>query len=256
MIADGLRLAVGTLTAVPIRPPGQVDRSSARWAMLLAPVAVLPVAGGVCLVAWFGAEVIELNPLLVAALAVGVGALLTRAVHLDGLADTADGFSASYDRDRALEVMRRGSVGPSGVVALVLVLLVDVAALADLVTTGKGLVLIGCSVVVSRAVLAVACVSSVRSARAEGLGHAVAGAVSWGGLAVSVVLLLGIGTVVSIAADLDWWTGATCLGVAVAVAAAVVAHAVRRLGGITGDVLGAVVELSFAASLIAAAALL
>ncbi len=256
MIADGWRLAIGTLTVVPVRPPRQVSPGTARWAMLLAPIAVLPVVAAVCLAAWVGDEVFEFSSLVVAVLALGVAALMTRAVHLDGLSDTADGLSASYDRERALEVMRRGDVGPSGVVALVLVLLVEAGALVSLVSDGPGLLLIGWSLVVSRAMLAGACVSSVRAARPEGLGHAVAGAVGWGALAASVVLMLGLGAVVSLLADLDWWAGPACFFVAAVVALLVVARSVSRLGGITGDVLGAVVELSFAGSLVAAAAVL
>ena len=88
--------------------------------MLLAPLAVLPLAGIVALVVWTGSRA-DVSPLATAVVAVTTLALGSRAFHLDGLADTADGLTASYDRERSLAVMRTGAAGPAGVVAVVLV---------------------------------------------------------------------------------------------------------------------------------------
>ena len=115
---------------------------------------------------------------MVAAVALAVLVLATRAMHLDGLADTADGLSAGYDRERALEVMRRGDIGPSGVAAVTLVLLVDVAALASLLPSLRGGVLAAVALLSSRQLLAWACARGVPSARADGLGATVAGTVT------------------------------------------------------------------------------
>ena len=128
---DGLRLAVGTLTAIPVPPPRRVDRRVAGQAMTLAPLVVLPLALAVLVLHGLGARAGAPPPVL-AVVALAVLVLGTRAMHLDGLADTADGLSAGYDRERALEVMRRGDIGPSGVAAVTLVLLLDAAALASL----------------------------------------------------------------------------------------------------------------------------
>src|SRR5690606_28356573 len=107
-MTDPVRLAVGTLTVVPTPPPSTVDRRVAGWAMALAPSVglLLGVVGGVLL--WL---VDGTGPVLAAALTIGLLALLTRAIHLDGLADTADGLGSGKPAPAALEVMRRGDVG-------------------------------------------------------------------------------------------------------------------------------------------------
>ena len=114
---------------------------------------------------------------MLAAVAVTVLVLGTRAMHLDGLADTADGLSAGYDRERALEVMRRSDIGPSGVAAVTLALLLDVAALTTLLATWRGAALAGVAVLRAAQLLAWACARGVPSARPDGLGATVAGTV-------------------------------------------------------------------------------
>ena len=91
---DGLRLAVGTLTAIPVAPPRRVDRRVAGRAMTLAPLVVLPFALAVLALHGLQALVGAPAPVL-AVLALAVLVLGTRAMHLDGLAHTADGRSAS-----------------------------------------------------------------------------------------------------------------------------------------------------------------
>ncbi len=103
-------------------------------------------------------------------------AALSRAMHLDGLADTADGLAAGYDRERALEVMRRGDTGPAGAAALVLTLLVQVACLAALLTSAVGATLAGVALLASRLAPALCARLGVPAARRGGpRGQAVAG---------------------------------------------------------------------------------
>lgn len=241
-LPDGLRLAVGTLTALRVPPPGRVDRAAARAAMLLAPVAVLPLGvtaaavGG--LHSWLG-----LSPLVAAGLAFGAVALGTRALHLDGLADTADGLGSGYDRDRSLEIMRRGNTGPMGVAALVLVVMIQVAAAASVLARPWGFVTLGALVCLSRTALYPACAAGVPSARPSGLGATVAGVVPRVAAALGLVLAAGVAAATTIPTGSPWWLGVLAVAGASLVVAGLVARCLRRFGGITGDVLGAAIEV-------------
>src|SRR6185312_6942195 len=146
-------------------------------AMLLAPGAVLPLGILVGLLGWLG-ERAGLNLLAVGVLAVGALAAGSRAIHWDGLSDTADGLTASYDAERSLAVMKSGTSGPAGVVATVVVAGVQAASLATLFQTPRGCVLAGVLVCASRVALAITCLRGVPAARPDGLGLPHAGTVS------------------------------------------------------------------------------
>lgn len=250
VLADGLRLAVGTLTVVPVPPPRTVGPSVAAVAMSLAPLAAVPVAlAG--LAAVYAGDALGLPPLLTATVAVAALALASGALHLDGLADTADGLAAPGGRERRLEVMRRGDVGPAGAAVLVFVLLAQVGALAGVLgargATPAALTL-ALAVVVSRAALAPACVRGLPAARPDGLGTGVAGTVPLG-----VAIVVG-GLVAATAGGLHGvrgLAGVLAAGVAVGL---VLFRALRTVGGVTGDVLGACVEVALTAYLLAEAA--
>jgi len=251
---DGLKLAFGTLTAIPVPAPARIDRPVAGRAMSLAPLTQLPLVCALLLWGWVVREVPVPSPVAAAVTLVAIS-LATRGMHLDGLADTADGLSASYDRAKALDVMRRSNIGPSGVAAVVLVLMVDAAALASLLITWRGVVLVCISLLASRQLLAWGCSTGVPSARPEGLGATVAGSVHKAVVALGFVLLLGISALASHWSGLAWWTGPVAAGSAAVGGVAVIHRTTRRLGGITGDVLGAVIEVSFAMALAASALL-
>lgn len=248
---DAWRLALGTLTAIPTRAPGNLDRATFARAMLLAPLVVVPLGTAVALVLWAGRE-LGLASWGVAAVAVAVLALGSRAFHLDGLSDTADGLTASYDRARSLEVMKSGSAGPAGVVAVVLVLGVQVGALTVLSGHGHGPWLAGFLVCASRATLALSCLHGVPAARPDGLGSGPAGAVPVLACCLAWAVLLGLGTLLFHLAGHDAWRGPVALLAGAAVCGLLLVRCVRRFGGVTGDVLGAGIELSLAAMLLAA----
>lgn len=263
---DALRLALGTLTAVSVPAPRRLDRGVVRAAMLLAPLvglllglAAAAVLTGVRLVVVDGRSPSAVD-LLGAVLAVGTLALLTRGLHLDGLADTADGLGVKGDGDgvveRRLAVMRAPDVGAFGVATLVLVLLVQVCALAVCSVNGYGGVSLVTAVVTGRLVV-VWCAAVPRPARPEGLGAMVARSVpTAAALAVTLVCLLLAGALGGADDDGSLRVGlllAAACAVGLVVGLAVVRRAVSRLGGLTGDVIGAGVELATAAALVVAA---
>jgi adenosylcobinamide-GDP ribazoletransferase len=251
---DGLKLAMGTLTAIPVQAPTHIDRRVAGRAMVLAPLTQLPLVAALLLWGWAVRQT-PVPALVAAATALVAITLATRGMHLDGLADTADGLSASYERAKALEVMRRGNIGPSGVAAVVLALLVDAGALAFLLTTGRGVVLVVLSLVASRQLLAWACATGVPSARPDGLGATVAGTVQPVVVALCFVVLLGVSALATGWSGPHWWTGPVAMCSAALGGVAVIRQATVRFGGITGDVLGAVIEVSFAVALTVSAVL-
>ena len=172
---DAARLSVGTLTVLPVRPPTTLDRWVVGRSMLLAPVVGLAL-GLVMGAVLFGARSLYTDPRLASALTIAVLALLTRGIHLDGLADTADGLGASpRGRAVALDVMRHGDIGPFGVVTLVLVLILQVLALSEAALHGLGTAAVVTAVVVGRLAAAWACTPArppgpARRARRHGGG--------------------------------------------------------------------------------------
>jgi adenosylcobinamide-GDP ribazoletransferase len=253
---DGLRLAVGTFTILRVRPPGEISRRTAGQSMLWAPAvgAVIGLAG---------AAVLELTrhltrhsgggTLLAATLTVTALAVLTRGLHLDGLADTADGLGCGKPAAGALEVMRRSDIGPFGVVTLVLTLMVQVLAIDTSVARGTGGLCVVVAAVTGRLAAAWGCARGVPAARPDGLGAAVAGS-----LRRLTLLLLTFGVLAGVAGlsllDDDHRLALSVRSVAavlVALAAAglLLRRCVGRFGGVTGDVLGALVEVATAVSL-------
>lgn len=225
---DAWRLSVGTLTALRVAAPSTVTESTARGAMLLAPLAVLPLGVLVGVVVGLGG-LTDLPPLAVALVAIGALAAGSRALHWDGLSDVADGLTASYDRERSLAVMKTGTSGPAGTVAVVVVLGIQAAALASYVDTIAQALLAGALVCLSRCAVWIVCAAPVPPARPDGLGVA---------FTQSVPTPVAVG-------------GGVLLGVVPALlVVALVARCRRRFGGVTGDVMGAAIEVALAAMLL------
>lgn len=246
---DGLRLALTTFTVLPLRP-GPVDRRTAGQAMRLAPLVGL-LLGLAAAAVLFVLRLLERGttyPLLPAAATVLTLAVASRGLHLDGLADTADGLAAYTSPARALEIMHKPDVGPLGVAAVVLTLLVQIGALAACVRAERGTLSVLLAVVAGRLAVLWACTPATPAARTDGLGALVAGtvrrSVPWAWL-----LVVGAGAVAY--ASLDdrgrlpgSLRALLALGLGLLAATVLRRHAVRRFGGITGDVLGALVEVT------------
>jgi adenosylcobinamide-GDP ribazoletransferase len=202
-------------------------------------------AGGIAAgVLWAGAR--WAGPLLGSVLAIAVLAALTGGLHLDGLADLADGLGSRRPAAGALEIMKQSDIGPFGVVALVLTLLIQVAALDRAQALGRGEIAVAAAAVTARLAMTAACRPGVPAARPSGLGALVAGSVR-----PAVLAGLAGATVGGAAAFGVIFAVAVVAGLAAGLALAAVA--VRRLGGITGDVLGAVAEVAAAACLLVTA---
>ena len=255
---DSLRLALGTLTAIRVPAPRVVDRRVAGRAMLLAPLvgALLAVVAATVLdvvrVVFGGSRPSSTFDLLGALLAITTLAWLTRGLHLDGLADTVDGLGVKGQddgvRERRLAVMRQPDVGAFGVVALVLVIGLQTVALTECALEGFGTVSVVVAATVGRLAATWACTPSVPSARADGLGATVAGSVGRTA-AVAMTLAVVAGAVLLGGLDDDASRAAQAVLVVSALAgllagAALLRRCVARFGGITGDVLGAVVEVA------------
>jgi adenosylcobinamide-GDP ribazoletransferase len=253
-VTEALRLAFGTLTRLPTRPPESVDRRTAGRAMLLAPLTALPPAIVVVLL-HLGVAGGPFPALVAAVLVIALTSWWSRGLHLDGLADTADGLAASYDSARALEVMRRSDIGPTGVVTVVLVLLLQVGALSVLLSSGVGVALAVIALLASREVLVLGCRSGVPAARPDGLGAVVAESVGSLAAAISGLVTVAVGVLLAMVAAAPWYAGPLVVVAASLAALATVATGRRRFGGITGDVLGATVEIALAAGLVTASVL-
>ncbi|ANJ07128.1 adenosylcobinamide-GDP ribazoletransferase [Streptomyces parvulus] len=248
---DGLRFAFGTLTVFPVRVT-RWDREAARGGMLCAPLAGLAVgaaaAGTGLLLLFLGA-----GSLLAAVATTAVPAVLTRGLHLDGLADTADGLGSGKPAEDALRIMKQSDIGPFGVLALLFTLLAQVAALAQAYdgSWARGALAAVVSATAARLALTLAARSGVPAARPEGLGAAVAGVVP-SGAALAVAAAVTLAAAAAGAPLGPYGIARTAVAVLAAVAAAelLLRHCVRRFGGVTGDVFGGVAETAATTALV------
>lgn len=247
VVVRGARLALGLLT---VSPAGRVetDRRTVRAALLLAPAVGLVLGA----LAWAAGAVVLARgggPLVAAVASVATLAVATRGLHLDGLADVADGLGSARPAEAALEIMRKSDVGPFGVATLVLVLLLQVGVVAQAweVDLAAPMLLLAC--LTGRLALLWACRSSVPAARPDGLGSLVAGAVPtlWA-LLLTGAACLGVG-IWSLHSDaLAAANSVVSVLAGLAAATLLLRRALSRLGGMTGDVLGALVETATTAA--------
>jgi adenosylcobinamide-GDP ribazoletransferase len=206
-----------------------------RLARSMACFPAIGLALGLLLVGtdWFLGQVLPravLDALLLLAL---IGA--TGALHLDGLADLADGLAGGRDRDSALRIMKDSRVGAIGAVALTMVLLLQYLGLTSIPSEQKwaALLLMPAAGRWSQVVLAVNC----RYLRAEGTGRAFVELVG------RRELLIASGTLLAAAVALFRLRGALIVVLLGLACALLIRYFNHRLGGITGDVLGAATEV-------------
>lgn len=184
----------------------------------------------------------ELLPVSVAAaLAIAVLVALTGALHMDGLGDSFDGLFGGRTKERKLEIMADARIGAFGVGAIILVLLTKWTAISEF-DPQKSWMLLVATPIISRGLVA-AFVVRFPYVRSNGIGSIYQDASAWV-LPVSVILTLTL-TVVFVGL-----TGLIALGVAALVGLGVAFYSVRVIDGVTGDVYGAVIELSELAALL------
>lgn len=229
------RLAFAFLTIVPVRlRDDEVTPASLADARFAYPAAGLAIGLALALLSEalrrVGAPAGPSAFLLVAA-----GAALSGGLHLDGLADTADGLFLWGDADRRLAVMRDPRVGSFGVIALILALLGKFAALEALAGPARSWAVLGAATI-GRALILVAA-GLAPYARPTGTGRIVVDAtVPRDALAAAVLAsIVGLAT--------GGGPGTVAAALAIGVALVLARSASRKLGGVTGDILGAVVEL-------------
>ncbi|KOV71213.1 CMP-binding protein [Streptomyces sp. MMG1121] len=228
------------------------DREAARGGMLAAPVAGL-VTGAAAAGLGLLLLVLGAGPLLAAVGSVAVPAALTRGLHLDGLADTADGLGSGKPAEDALRIMKQSDIGPFGVITLVLTLLAQVAVLAQLYGDSwtRGAAAAVTSAVAARLALTLAARTGVPPARPEGLGAAVAGVVPVpGAAAVAAVCTLAAAAAGTPCGGYGTVRAAAAVLLSLAAAELLLRRCVRRFGGVTGDVFGALEETAATAALV------
>jgi adenosylcobinamide-GDP ribazoletransferase len=228
----------------------EVEEEAARPSPLGRAVRAYPIVGaliGLCAgIAFAIAAGLGLPSPVAAVIAVAVLAIMTGALHEDGLSDMADGFGSGRTAEAKLAIMRDSRIGAYGVIAIVLVLAAKVAALADL--DGINVVVAGlvCAAAASRAVMP-AIMRWSSPAREDGLGASAgqpAAEYVWTGIAIAALLSLIFLT----------WSGIIALLVCALGGYGVAWLAHRQIGGHTGDVLGAAQQVSELLFLLALAA--
>jgi adenosylcobinamide-GDP ribazoletransferase len=228
---NGLIGAIQFLTRVPIRlsEPPELTRC-VPW---------FPLTGGLIGVAVGGvaAGLAELVPMAVAAaVAIIAGVLITGAFHEDGLADIADAFGGGWTRDQRLRILDDPLHGSYGVAALCSTIVVRILCVASLAPAAAFAGLVAAHTLGRSA--AVGAMTTLPLATPDGLGAGYATGLSRRRAFIGVLSGVGIAAIAT-----GWWVGPFAAAAVVA-AVAVGALALRKIGGVTGDVLGAVEQVT------------
>ncbi|NDR56092.1 adenosylcobinamide-GDP ribazoletransferase [Aliiruegeria sabulilitoris] len=240
-----IALACALLTRLPVPVDGDFAArrgAGAAWAYPLAGLLVALIAGGIGWAAlWLG-----LSPGLAAGLVLTGQVVMTGAMHEDGLADSADGLWGGWTRERRLEIMKDSRIGSYGVLAMVLALGLRWNALIAL---GAGfLPALLVAALLSRAVIVVE-MAALPNARDGGMSRSI-------GRPRAVTVGLAVLLAAGLSLAMIGWTALLLLAIAGLVAFGCAMIARVKIGGQTGDILGATQQVSEIAILAAATVLL
>jgi len=245
-------VAVSFLTRLPIPPNLIFEARDVGRAALAFPLvgALLGLTQVVFLKAFeFGGfrPNSSLKAVLAAILLIIASAFLTGALHFDGLADMADGFGGGRDQESVLRIMRDSVIGTYGAAALILLIALKVTAFAVLIETGEAWKILIIAPVFGRWAT-VPLGKFMPYARASGgLGASVTDYVGWTELIGASVI-----TAIFTFALLDWRGGLMCWSVVIFLTYFNARICLKKIGGITGDTMGANTEICEAAVLLTA----
>jgi adenosylcobinamide-GDP ribazoletransferase len=234
----GLPAALQFLTRVPIRLRREPSLSNTVAWFPIAGAVIGAVVGGVAAGMWHLTP-----PLVAAAVAITVGLLITGAFHEDGLGDVADAFGGGWTIERRLEILKDSRHGTYGVAAICASIAVRVVALGSLPGPATMCAAAIAAHTMGRAA-AVGLAGTMRLATHSGLGADYGRSTSHTRAAIGV--LSGVGTTALV---VGWWVGPLALGALLA-AAGTGLLARRKIGGISGDVLGAAEQVAECVSLV------
>jgi adenosylcobinamide-GDP ribazoletransferase len=226
-----LRIAFGLMTTLPVKLPEDWSTGDSGRAAVWYPLVGLTI-GALTWLAWKGTTLLLFPPLVTGVITLIIWVVLTGGLHLDGLADCCDGLFASVSPARRLEIMKDPHVGAFGVIGLILILFLKAAALTSLTNVSSFGILLAAS-------LARGCIlpaGLLPLARPSGMGSDFAAGfqrsfIVWSAIIpLTLAILLGLRGILSSVAGL----GAAVL---------VLWLARSRIGGVTGDVFGMLVEI-------------
>lgn len=238
-ILQPLLIALQFLTRLPIRLRQIPGQQMLGRSMLYYPLVGLLIG---LLLAGLNALLHNADVLLRAALLLATWVLITGALHLDGLADSADAWLGGHgDHERTLAIMKDPYCGPAGVVALVVVLLIKFAAIAAVISAQNTFALIAAPII-GRTALPLLFLTTAY-VRANGLGSAMAAHLprKSGMIVITVTAIALIG----VAGTQGLWLLLACVSVFISLRRLMI----KRIGGATGDTAGALVEITEATTL-------